>query len=205
MSQAKTRGNTSVSIGVTGGMGSGKSTVSKLLAEQGFTLIDSDAIIREQVLTNPEVIEAVRQKFGQQVLDREGRIDRGELARIVFADEGDLHWLEELTHPRLFDKWRALMRANPSGRWVVEVPLLFEKQLENWFDFIVCVACAPSQQLARLEQRGIPRALAEQRISKQLPLAKKIELSDFVLWNDGTLSFLKDQVKILNKDLQSRL
>jgi len=186
-------------------MGSGKSTVSKLLAEQGFTLIDSDAIIREQVLTNPEVIEAVRQKFGQQVLDREGRIDRGELARIVFADEGDLHWLEELTHARLFDKWRALMRANPSGRWVVEVPLLFEKQLENWFDFIVCVACAPSQQLARLEQRGIPRALAEQRISKQLPLAKKIELSDFVLWNDGTLSFLKDQVKILNKDLQSRL
>ena len=95
--------------------------------------------------------------------------------------------------------------AGSKGRWVIEVPLLFEKQLENWFDFIVCVASSPDQQLARLEQRGIPRPLAEQRISKQLLLAKKIELSDFVLWNDGPISFLKDQFKILSADLQSRL
>jgi dephospho-CoA kinase len=66
--------------------------------------------------------------------------------------------------------------------------------LENWFDFTVCVACAPQQQLARLEQRGLPRALAGQRISKQLPLARKIELSDFVLWNEGSPTFLEAQV-----------
>ena len=71
---------------------------------------------------------------------------------------------------------------------------LFEKRLENWFDFTVCVACAPEQQLARLEQRGLPRVLAGQRISKQLPLARKIELSDFVLWNEGSPAFLKAQV-----------
>jgi len=74
------------------------------------------------------------------------------------------------------------------------VPLLFEKSLENWFDFTVCVACDPNSQLARLEQRGMDRALAGQRISKQLPLARKIELSDFVLWNDGSTGFLKAQV-----------
>ena len=93
-----------------------------------------------------------------------------------------------------FDIARATMRTEPGARWVVEVPLLFEKSLENWFDFMVCVACDPTLQLARLEQRGLDRLLAGKRISKQLPLARKIELSDFVLWNDGSPSFLKAQV-----------
>jgi dephospho-CoA kinase len=87
-----------------------------------------------------------------------------------------------------------MFRETPGAEWVVEVPLLFEKSLENWFDFTLCVACDPLSQLARLEQRGLDRALAEQRISKQLPLARKIELSDFVLWNDGSTGFLKSQV-----------
>ncbi len=205
MSQAKTRVNHSVRIGVTGGMGCGKSTVSKLLAEQGFILIDSDALIRDKILHLPEVVAEAVNKYSDKILNSEGKIDRSRLATKVFANDADLRWLEELTHPRLFDEWRAIMRPDPKGRWVIEVPLLFEKQLENWFDFIVCVASSPDQQLARLEQRGIPRPLAEQRISKQLLLAKKIELSDFVLWNDGPISFLKDQVKILSADLQSRL
>ena len=186
-------------------MGCGKSTVSKLLAEQGFILIDSDALIRDKILHLPEVVAEAVNKYSDKILNSEGKIDRSRLATKVFANDADLHWLEELTHPRLFDEWRAIMRPDPKGRWVIEVPLLFEKQLENWFDFIVCVASSPDQQLARLEQRGIPRPLAEQRISKQLLLAKKIELSDFVLWNDGPISFLKDQVKILSADLQSRL
>ena len=205
MSQAKTRVNHSVRIGVTGGMGCGKSTVSKLLAEQGFILIDSDALIRDKILHLPEVVAEAVNKYSDKILDSEGKIDRSRLATKVFANDADLRWLEELTHPRLFDEWRAIMRPDPKGRWVIEVPLLFEKQLENWFDFIVCVASSPDQQLARLEQRGIPRPLAEQRISKQLLLAKKIELSDFVLWNDGPISFLKDQVNTLPADLQSRL
>jgi dephospho-CoA kinase len=186
-------------------MGCGKSTGSRLLSELGFTLIDSDALIRDKILHLPEVVTEIVEKFGNEMLLGEGEIDRSKLGAKVFAEEAALKWLEELTHPRLFDEWRAIMRAEPEGRWVIEVPLLFEKQLENWFDFIVCVASSPAQQLARLEQRGIPRPLAEQRISKQLLLAKKIELSDFVLWNDGPISFLKDQVKILHTELQSRL
>jgi dephospho-CoA kinase len=79
----------------------------------------------------------------------------------------------------------------------VEVPLLFEKGLENWFDFTVCVACSPDRQLARLEQRGLPRGLAGQRISKQLPLVQKIERSDFVLWNEGSPDFLQAEVDAL--------
>jgi dephospho-CoA kinase len=112
----------------------------------------------------------------------------------VFSDVAELAWLEALTHPQLFALWRALFATEPDGRWAVEVPLLFEKSLENWFDFTVCVACAPEQQLARLEQRGLPRELAGRRISKQLPLARKIELSDFVLWNEGSSEFLASEV-----------
>ena len=82
-----------------------------------------------------------------------------------------------------------------AGRsWVVEVPLLFEQALENWFDFTVCVATTSLNQFARLAERGLNKALAEQRISKQLPLAHKLELADFVLSNDGSPDFLRDQI-----------
>ena len=86
------------------------------------------------------------------------------------------------------------MEAEPAVDWVLETPLLFEKSLQNWFDFTVCVACAPGQQFLRLERRGLSRELAGQRISKQLPLARKIELADFVLWNEGSAGFLQVQV-----------
>lgn len=180
--------------GITGGVGCGKSTVAQLLERRGFRRLDSDAIVRERVLTAPEVVASLRQRYGETVLDPAGAVDRAALAARVFGDDAERIWLEELTHPAVFAHWRAAFVAEPSALWAVEVPLLFEKALENWFDFTVCVACAPRQQLARLEQRGLPRVLAGQRISKQLPLARKIELSDFVLWNDGSAGFLEAQV-----------
>jgi len=180
--------------GITGGLGCGKSTVARLLEARGFRRLDADAIVREQVLTAADVIAAVRARYGATVLDEAGAIDRGRLAERVFADDAERIWLEELTHPGVFAVWRAKFAAEPDARWAVEVPLLFEKGLENWFDFTVCVACAPTLQLARLEQRGLSRALAGRRISKQLPLARKIELSDLVLWNDGSAEFLEAQV-----------
>lgn len=186
-----------MTLGITGGMGCGKSTVTRMLAEAGFACIDSDALVRERVHRDPAVLAAIRERFGPRVFDAEGALDRRALAGQVFEREEDRQWLEALIHPRVFALWREILAAGPAARWAVEVPLLLEKQLENWFDFTVCVASAPEQQLARLEQRGIPRTLAEQRISKQLPLAKKMELSDFVLWNDGPLSFLRREVDLL--------
>ncbi len=182
-----------MSIGITGGMGCGKSTVAKLMEKKGFERIDSDAIVREKVLTLAAVRDQIRGHFGDAVMNADGTVDRAQLGARVFADDAELAWLEELTHPHVFACWREAFAAAKRDV-VVEVPLLFEKNLENWFDFTVCVACAPAQQLARLEQRGLPHALAEQRISKQLPLARKIELADFVLWNDGSAEFLENQV-----------
>ncbi len=190
-------------LGLTGGLGCGKSTAARLFAQRGFRSLDSDSLVREHVYTQPAIIAALRERFGHETVAADGRVNRARIARIVFADDDARLWLEDLTHPVLFARWRELLAQDPAGCWAVEAPLLFEKQLENWFDFIVCVACAPAQQLTRLEQRGLTRALAAQRISKQLPLARKIELSDFVLLNDGSTEFLQKQVDLLIEGLRT--
>ncbi len=181
-------------LGLTGGFGCGKSTAARLFADRGYRHVDSDSVVRERVLTSEPVMTAIRQRFGLAVFSGDGQVNRPALAAIVFTNDSERLWLEELTHPVFFDIAREMLRSEPSADWALEVPLLFEKSLENWYDFTVCVACDPSSQLARLEQRGLDLALAGQRISKQLPLARKIELSDFVLWNDGSTGFLKEQV-----------
>ncbi len=192
-------------------MGSGKSTVARALEQRGFRRLDSDRIVRDQVLTEPAVIAALRARYGDAVLKNDARVgadaggggacgprvNRPALAECVFASDTERLWLENLTHPRVFAVWTEAFASDLNARWAVEVPLLFEKGLENWFDFTVCVACASAQQLVRLEQRGLPRPLAGQRISKQLPLARKIELSDFVLWNEGSPAFLEAQLDCL--------
>jgi dephospho-CoA kinase len=190
-------------LGITGGFGCGKSTAARLFESRGYRRLDSDQLVREKVLTAPEVVSALGERFGPDVVDSQGIVSRPKLAEKVFADDSERIWLEELTHPVLFAIWREALAADPGGRWAVEVPLLFEKSLENWFDFIICVACAPEQQIARLESRGLTSTFARQRISKQLPLARKIERSDFVLWNDGSADFLRAQVDHLADSLAS--
>ena len=191
-------------LGITGGMGCGKSTAARRFEERGFRRIDSDAIVRERVLTAPAIQAALRIRFGDAVFKDPASVDRAALAARVFGDDAERRWLENLTHPLLLEMWREQLAAAAAANWVVEVPLLFEQGLENWFDFTICVACSPDLQLVRLEQRGLPRSLAGQRISKQLPLARKIELSDFVLWNDGSAAFLQDEVDHLTASLPSK-
>lgn len=183
-----------MTLGITGGLGCGKSTVGRILERRGFRRIDSDELVRERVLTSPGVVVALRERYGDAVFEADGRVNRPWLGGRVFRDDSERLWLEGLTHPMVFSLWRQSLESDPEANWAVEVPLLFEKSLEKWFDFVVCVACAPAQQLARLQQRGLDSTLAELRISKQLPLARKIELSDCVLWNEGSPEFLEAQV-----------
>ena len=191
-------------LGLTGGMGTGKSTAAKLFETFGFIRVDSDEIIRTKVLPDPEIIRLVSAEFGPSVLGPDGSLHRPAVAAIVFGDDARLQWLESQLHPRLFAHWREILRERESQRWVFEVPLLFEKGLENWFDFTICVATTSSNQLARLAERGMSHALAEQRISKQLPLVQKIESADFVLLNDGSVTFLRDQIAALVAELSAR-
>jgi dephospho-CoA kinase len=131
------------------------------------------------------------------MLTGDGRVRRDRVAEKVFNDPAALAWLEDLLHPRLLTRWREVLAGSRDTAFIVEVPLLFEKGLENWFDFTVCVTTDSELQLRRLEQRGIPRDQARQRIAQQMPLARKCELADFVLLNDGSPQFLREQVDTL--------
>jgi dephospho-CoA kinase len=184
-------------IGLTGGMGCGKSTAARIFEDLGCARLDSDELIRNGILTDPDVEKAAGEQFGTGVHNAEGRIDRVALADQIFSDEARLSAWEAIVHPRLYALWRSAIDAAPNRHWLIEVPLLHEKQLEKWFDFIVCVTTTSARQYARLQERGLSQALAEARISKQLPLAKKIELADFVLSNDGSPQFLRDQIVLL--------
>jgi dephospho-CoA kinase len=184
-------------LGLTGGIGCGKSAAAQKFVALGLHLVDSDALIRNRVLQAPAVIRQICARYGDAILMPGGMVNRSVLAARVFGDDRERVWLEALTHPILFGIWREELASVSVRRWIFEVPLLFEQGLENWFDFTICVASSEDQQIVRLEQRGLSRGLAEQRIAKQLPLARKVELADKVLWNDGTLSFLHAQIDTL--------
>lgn len=188
---------TNLIVGLTGGMGCGKSTAAAMFADRGFRRLDADRMVREELLPDPAVAEAIRAKLGDAMLAADGRVRRDRVAEVVFNDPAALDWLEDLLHPRLLARWRELFAQSRSTAFIVEVPLLFEKRLENWFDFIVCVTTDSALQLRRLEQRGIPPELAHQRLATQLPLARKCELADHVLLNDGSTGFLREQVNAL--------
>ncbi len=187
-----------MTLGLTGGMGCGKSTALRFFAERGWRTLDSDAIVRDEVLREPAVAAAIGARF-LGVLDPAGVVRRDVLAARVFDGNGgaELDWLEALVLPRVLTRWQMALAAEPAASWAVEAPLLFEKNLEKGFDFTVCVVASSPSQLARLAGRGLSPTLAGQRILRQLPLAKKTELADVVLSNDGTPEALRRQVALL--------
>ena len=184
-------------VGLTGGMGCGKSTATAFFSDRGFVRVDSDAIIHDLLSTNQDVIRAIRDRFGAEVIADDGTVRRDRLGAKVFSDADALAWLEELLHTRLYAYWRERFAAGHDQAFMVEVPLLFEKGLENWFDFTICVTTESELQLRRLEQKGISLELAQKRLAKQMPLARKCELADHVLLNDGSPGFLREQVDAL--------
>lgn len=178
-------------------MGCGKSTVGRLFEESGWSRIDSDECVKQLLGGDPEVISAVAAHFGQELLHPSGGVDRGMLADRVFKDAGELAWLEQLLHPRVRGQWTSAVAAEPAGRWIVEIPLLFEKKLENAFDITVAVVCSPGKQLARLVSRGISEGKAQSRIARQLPTMEKAALADVVIYNEGSRDFLQRQTTLL--------
>lgn len=185
-------------IGLTGGMGSGKSTAARLFEKRGFRRIDCDEIAHDLLRGNEEVKNGVEAAFGGGVFDSNGDVDRAALGAIVFKSEDKLSELEAILHPRIRDAWLAKIAAEPDTRWVVEIPLLFEKNLQNRVDFTVCVFSDLSTQVKRLQLKGIDRAQALARIEKQMPVSEKAEIADFVLLNEGSLEFLDEQIKTLS-------
>jgi dephospho-CoA kinase len=190
-------------IGLTGGIGCGKSVAAACFAAHGFVHVDADSLAH-RALGLPEVRQAVQQRWGQGFYHADGSPDRPRIAAKVFAERAELDFLESLVHPLVADLRREAV-ADASRSYVVEIPLLFEKQLAPEFDRIVCVACSDSVRLQRLQSRGLSPEESERRIKMQMPVGQKVKNSDYVLWNDGDLPSLQRQVDRLVMQLAAGL
>lgn len=188
--QKKSRG---LRIGLTGGIGCGKSTVGALFAKAGWSVISTDDLVRGLLVSDNAVKGALWEHWGASVFDVAGCVDRGAVAKRVFSSKAELEWLEALLHPRVRELWLEMVHVQAASNWLVEIPLLFEKRLEKEFDFSVCVTCPEAIVVARMALRGFSRVAIEQRSKRQMDLSEKVERADYVITNAGSLEFLKAQ------------
>jgi dephospho-CoA kinase len=196
-------------IGLTGGIGSGKSTVAAILTELGAVVIDTDKLGHEAFKHGTEVWRQVVDTFGEAILDADGEIDRTRLAAIVFADAVCRVRLDSIMHPAIFEMVRAQvaeLQQKGVAVVVVEVPLLFEGG-SDWGPVVdeIWVTTAPEAAvLERLQTRsGMERADALARIHSQMPVEEKRRLADIVIENDGSLADLADRVRVQWRRLQA--
>ncbi|MEY3548569.1 MAG: hypothetical protein RLZZ552_936 [Verrucomicrobiota bacterium] len=181
-------------IGLTGGIGCGKSTAAACFAELGFVVIDADRLAR-QVLESPVCVSQLRDRWGAACLDAQGVPDRRWIGAKVFADPIERAFLESVTHPEVA-RLRREATADPRLDYVVEIPLLFEKELTAGLTLVVVVACSDEVRRARLLAKGLSDEEISARIASQLSLLEKVKRADVVLWNDGEPAFLRTQVRL---------
>jgi dephospho-CoA kinase len=178
-------------VGLTGGVGMGKSTCAQLLRERQIPVVDTDDVAHELVEPGQPALKEIGQAFGAEMLDAEGRLRRAELARRVFHDPAARRRLEAILHPPIRERWRAqadAWRAQSVPLGVVVIPLLFETDAQKELDATICLACSPKTQIERLQPRGWSWEQLEQRIAAQWPIEKKIAAADYVIWTEGPLA-----------------
>lgn len=185
-------------IGLCGGIGSGKSTVARMLGELGGLVIDSDALNRE-ALERPEVVQKLREWWGEPVVSADGRVDRRSLGRIVFGDAAARKRLESLTHPLIAARRSAMIQQGLQDPAVTAIildsPLLFESNLDRLCDSIIFIETSEDQRLRRLQRtRGWDEHELHRRERWQTPLAEKRSRSGFTIRNSGSLEQLRRQV-----------
>jgi dephospho-CoA kinase len=193
-------------VGLTGGIGSGKSEVSRRLAAQGAIVIDADLIAREVVAPGTDGLAEIITAFGPAVLGPDGALDRILLGDIVFADAGKLATLNGIVHPRVGARMRELEESAGPGAIVVhDVPLIAENGLASGYDLVVVVDVPPRLQLDRLVRlRGMSREQAEARIAAQASREQRLAVADMVIDNSASLAELDRQVGELWTELRRR-
>jgi dephospho-CoA kinase len=193
-------------VGLTGGIGSGKSTVAGLLAAHGAVILDADAFARDAVRAGTEALVAVVKRFGDEVLGPEGELDRARLASVVFADREALDDLEAIIHPEVRRMIADGIQSHLDTDDVVVLvnPLLIEMGTHRDCDVVVVVSAMPETQVARSVARGMDEADARARLEAQLPLDDRARAADVLLDNEGTIEELETEVDVLWRDLASR-
>ena len=182
-------------IGLTGGIGSGKSTVANLLREQGLSVVDADVLAREVVAPGSPGLNEIVTAFGPEILNEEGALDRKKMGALVFQDSEALSRLEAIIHPRVQEKMKARRRElENQGEALAfyDVPLLFEKRLQDRFDATLLVYAPRDSQIKRVQERdGLSLSDIEQRLKSQLDIETKREQADYIIDNSLGLTELK--------------
>ena len=182
-------------IGLTGGIASGKSTVSKYLAEKGFKVYDADKIAKD-ISGKKSVQEEIILTFGNEILDENGNVDRKKLKEIVFGDKEKLKQLNAIIHPKVIDFYKELKEKNTDKIIIFDVPLLFESGIDKFCDKILVVISDYEIQLDRIVERDkIDRELAEKIIKSQLSNEERIKKADVVIENNSSLEDLCEKVE----------
>ncbi|MGA5270023.1 dephospho-CoA kinase [Streptomyces lydicamycinicus] len=194
-----------VKVGLTGGIGAGKSEVSRLLASYGAVIVDADKIAREVVEPGTPGLAAVVEEFGADILAPDGTLDRPKLGGIVFSDPGKLKALNAIVHPLVGARSAELeASAGPDAVVVHDVPLLTENGLAPLYDLVVVVDAAPQTQLDRLVRlRGMAEDEAKSRMAAQATREQRLAVADLVIDNDGPLEALEPQVRAVWERLRT--
>ena len=177
-------------LGITGGIGMGKSAAASLLAARSVPVVDTDDLARQLVSPGSEALSEIRTAFGPDSIGPDGTLERRWLAQRIFSDPAARGQLEQILHPRIAEAWRAeVERWRRDGRATaaVVIPLLFEKGHGSDFDAVVCVACSRGTQRHRLRDRGWSEEQIDARNSAQLAVPEKVSRSRFVVWTEGSL------------------
>jgi dephospho-CoA kinase len=188
-------------IGLTGGIATGKTTVSNYLAQHHhLPILDADRYAREAVLPGSEILAAIHQRYGDDILRNDGSLDRAKLGQIIFTHSDERLWLESHIHPFVRSKFQEELATPELQRLpivILDIPLLFEAQSTTFVTEIWVVTCSESQQLQRLIQRnGLSPAAAQARINSQWPLAQKAAAADVVLDNSSTIEALYQAIDV---------
>jgi len=185
-------------LGLTGGIGMGKSTSAQLFRARGVPVVDTDDLARQVVEPGQPALAEVLTAFGSQFSGPDGQLRRQELARRVFADPAALRQLEDILHPRIRALWHAQVETwRMEGRplAVVVIPLLFETRAEAELDTTICTACSAATQQQRLRARGWSPEQIEQRLQAQWPVETKMARADYVVWTEADVDLHAAQIE----------
>jgi dephospho-CoA kinase len=184
-------------LGVTGGIGMGKSAAGDILCQRGVPVVDTDLLARQIVEPGQPALAEIQHAFGSDVIGPDGGLRRDNLARLVFANPEARSRLEAILHPRIRQLWRAQVEVESSKGHrmaVIIIPLLFETNANQELDATICVACSASTQRERLLARGWLPAQIDQRIHAQWPIERKVAHADYVVWTEAGLDVHADQL-----------
>ena len=195
-------------IGVTGGIGAGKSTVVEAFARRGAVAFSADTAVHE-LYALPQVIDAVRERWGDHVFTRAGEVDRRAIAGIVFTDDAERVWLESLLHPLVGDAWQHFVDEQaglpePPEFVVAEVPLLYEAGLEDRYDVVVAIPAPHDLRMERIAARADGRSLPAERSAAQMRQRDKAARADIAFTNAGSLDELDAFAELTLADLRTR-